>query len=65
MTISASMSPEPQYPKYRSTDIENQVIVTHHIEIHESISNRDPKSLKFHIEPALCTTMQHTLCLTR
>ena len=45
MTISTNMSPEPQYPKYRSTDIENQFIVTHHIEIHISISknNQVPK----------------------
>ena len=38
MTISTNMSPEPQYSKYRSTHIENQFIVTHHIVIHISIS---------------------------
>ena len=65
MTISTNMAPKPKYPKYLSTDIENQFIVTHHIEIHISIpkNNQAPKIVKFRIESALCniTQLQRTV----
>ena len=64
MIVSTEMSlkqfmEEVKYRKYRSTDIENRVVVTLHIENIELTNHIEPTSLKS-IEPALGNLCDYT-----